>query len=267
MKSLVCLQESITKIAEEIEERREAFFATPEDTHTIHRFRTNTRSLRSHVAFIRPWQNAKQNTETQAILKELVGYTSRLRELDVFEKQARCNPDSSAELLAFCNAEASGERDKVLEALSSKRATKLFKKAMKSSKDIAWKKRYTKHDLPNSVIRARFDAMVESVGTDLANFDLFDEEQTHTIRKRAKRARYVAQANSELLGTDAVDIAKGMEAHQDGLGDICDARVNIRLIDEFLQHNLPKVVICELNLLRAQNEIFLYETLRSSIAS
>lgn len=265
MKTLVYLQGSITKTAEAIEGRREAFLANPEDTETIHRFRTNARSLRSHVAFVKPWQDAKQNTEIQEILRNIVKRTSRLRELDVFEKQARSNSDSSPELLALCKEEASRERAKVLKTLSSKRITKSFKKAMGSSKDIAWKKRYTKHGLPKEVARERFDDMVESVGADLAVLDLFDEEQTHRVRKRAKRARYVAEANGELLGADAVDIAKGMKARQDDLGDMCDARVNIRLINELLQQDLPRIVVCELNLMHAQNEMYLYETLRSSI--
>lgn len=266
MDTLACLQGSVTEKADAIEERREAFFADPADTETIHRFRTNTRALRSHVAFVKPWQNARQNAEAQALLKEIVGHTSRLRELDVFEKQACSNPSSSAELLAFCRKEAFCERAKVLEIFSSKQNTESFERAMESAKNIVWKKRYAKQGLPEDVVRARFDAMVESVGADLATLDLFDAEKTHKVRKRAKRARYVSEANAGLLGTDAVDIAKGMEAHQDDLGDVCDARANIRLIDEFLQQDLPRIVVCELKLMRAQNEVFLYGALRSSIA-
>lgn len=263
--TLAHLQDSFTRTAEAIEERREAFLANPEDTHAIHRFRTNTRSLRSHVAFVKPWQNARQNAETQAILKEIVGYTSRLRELDVFEKQARLNPEASPEFLEFCAGEAACERAKVVKTLSSKRVTKSFKRAMGQARDITWKKRYAKDGLPASVVRTRFDSMIESVKADLDALNLFDVEQTHDVRKRAKRARYVAEQNGELLGADAVGIAQGMTAHQDHLGDVCDARANIRLIDEFLQRDLPDIVVCELNLMRAQNETFLYSTLKSAV--
>lgn len=266
MKTLVCLQKSLTRTAEKIEECREAFFADPEDTKTIHHFRTNTRSLRSQVAFIKPWQNSVQNAETQAILKDIVSHTSLLRELDVFEKQARSNPDSSAKLLAFCKKEASDERARVLKVLSSKRVTKSFRRAMDLSKNVTWKGHYAKHGLSEDAVRARFDAMVDSVGTDLAGLRLWDEEQTHDVRKRAKRVRYVSEVNASILGADAVDIAKGMTAHQDDLGDVCDARANIRLINEFLQRDLPDVVVCELHLMRAQNETFLYSTLRSAVA-
>ncbi len=263
-KTLACLQESLANTARKVEEQREAFFCDPENPKTIHHFRTNTRSLRSQIAFIKPWQKSAQNAEIQAILKEVVGYTSRLRELDVFEKQARSNPDASAELLAFCKKEASDERAKVLKVLSSKRVTKLFARAMELAKNVAWKKRYAKHGLPSNAVRARFDTMIDSTRADLSGLKLWDEEQTHDVRKRAKRARYVSEVNKGILGTDAVEIAEGMTAHQDELGDICDARVNIRLINESLQRDLPQLVVWELKLMRAQNETFLYSTLRAA---
>ncbi len=263
LSTLVQLQATITRTAEAIEERREAFFATPQDVETIHRFRTNIRTLRSLIAFIKPWQDPKQNAETQAILKEVVGYTSRLRELDVLEKQVRANPDSSAKLIAFCEHEASTERAKVLKILSSKRVSKLFKKAMAAAKNIRWKRGYAKHGLPASVVRARFDALIASVKAELAVVRLSDDEQTHDVRKRAKRARYVAEYNVGILGADAVDIAKGMTAHQDYLGDVCDARANIRLMNEFLKRDLPKTVRRELKQMRAQNEDILRELLKA----
>lgn len=263
-KTLVQLQGALAGKAEEIEGRREALFANPEDIETTHRFRTRIRALRSLVAFVKPWQNAEQNAETQALLKEIVGHTSRLRELDVFEDQVCSNPGSSPELVKLCKREASAERAKVLKILKSKRVTKSFERAMDLAKHVGWKKRYVKNGLPKDVARARFDAMIESVGSDLTNLKLSDEELTHDVRKRAKRARYVAENCDDVLGADAVSIAKGMEAHQDSLGDVCDARANIRLISEFLQLDLPERVVWELNLLRAQHETYLYGMLLSS---
>ena len=67
-----------------------------------------------------------------------------------------------------------------------------------------------------------------------------------------------------LIGADAVDIAKNMTAHQDNLGAICDARVNVDLINSFDAETLPEAVAWDLALLRAQNETFLYSTLKSS---
>ncbi len=260
--TLIQLQATCTEIAEKIEDRRKAFFATPEDIETIHRFRTNTRTLRSLIAFIKPWQNAEQNAETQTILRDVVRYTSRLRELDVLVEQVRTDEDASPKLLAFCEKEAAKERAKVLKVLSSKKVSKLFARAMSSVKDIAWKKRFVKHGLPQSVVRARFDAMIESVSADLDALDLSDAERTHDVRKRAKRARYVAEHSNGILGADAVEIAEGMNAHQDSLGEVCDARANIRLIDEFLLQNPPKAVVRDLARIRAQNVDFLRDVLK-----
>lgn len=262
--TMVQLQKTISKTAETIEERRKAFFENPSDIETIHRFRTNSRTLRSLLAFIKPWQNSAQNAETQSILRDIVRHTSRLRELDVFEKQVRENSGSSPELLSFCKAEAATERSTVLQVLKSKHITKAFERSMESAKNIAWKKRILRHGLPESVVRARFDALIESVSADLAHIRLSDAEQTHDVRKRAKRARYVSEFNVGVLGTDAVEIAKDMTAHQDILGDVCDARANIRLINEFLERDLPEAIVWELTLMRAQNETFLYGTLRDN---
>ena len=70
----------------------------------------------------------------------------------------------------------------------------------------------------------------------------------------------------DILGEDAVEIAKGMMAHQDTLGDVCDARANIRLISEFLQRDLPEPVVWDLTLMRAKNETFLYSALKADEA-
>lgn len=265
--TLVQVQETFTQTAEAIEDRRRAFFAKPEDIETIHRFRTNIRTLRSFVAFVKPWQSAEQNARMQALLKEIVGYTSRLRELDVLEKHVRANPESSPKLVAFCKKEARAERSRVLKILASKRVTKMFEQAMADAKDIAWKSRFATQGLAQSVVRGRFDALIEAVGADLANVDLSNEEQTHDVRKRAKRARYVAEFNSGILGSDAVDIAKAMTAHQDALGDVCDARANIRLMSEFLQRKLPKSVARDLTRMRTQNEELLQSILSSQGAA
>lgn len=264
--TLIQLQATITRTAELIEDRRKAFFADPKDIETIHRFRTNIRTLRSFIAFIKPWQNAEQNAEIQVILRDVVRYTSRLRELDVLEKQVRANADYSPETIAFCEKEASAERARVLKILASKQVTKTFERAMSLAKSVEWKRRVVRHGLPKSVVRARFDAMIESVSADLAVVDLSDAERTHDVRKRAKRARYVAEFNEGILGSDAVEIARGMTAHQDYLGDVCDARANIRLISEFLREDLPKPVVRDLTRMRAQNEAFLSSALKAGTA-
>ena len=258
------LEDSLAMLADEVADRREAFFANPADIETIHRFRTRTRALRSLVAFVKPWQNARQNVQTQTILRDVVRYTSRLRELDVFEGQVRSDSESSPELLALCAREARTERAAVREVLISKEVSEAFGRAMYNARNVRWKKRYVERGLSQDVVRERFDALVESVRTDLADLSLSDAERTHDVRKRAKRARYVSEYNKNILGEDAELIAEGMMAHQDRLGDVCDARANIRLVGELLAQDLPEPVTWELNLMRARNEMFLYDTLKKT---
>lgn len=264
--TLIQLQATLTQVAEAIEDRHAAFFATPDDIETIHRFRTNIRTLRSLLAFIKPWQNAKQNAETQAILKEVVRHTSRLRELDVLVKQVHADQESSPKLIAFCEKEAAAERAKVLKILASKAVNESYERAIDLAKNVTWKKRYTASGLSKDVVRARFDALVESAGADIAAVKLDDAEHTHDVRKRAKRARYVAEFCTGILGEDAVEIATGMTAHQDTLGDVCDARASIRLTDEFLHQKLPKSVKRDLAQTKSQSETLLHDALEASKA-
>lgn len=261
--TLDMLQDALIHAAENVEQRRAAFFDDPRDIETMHKFRVSMRTLRSLIAFIKPWQNAAQNAKAQELLKEIVAYTSRQRELDVFEKQARLNETSSPDLLEFCRKEACSERKNVIKALSSKRLTKSFEGAIELAQSIQWKDKIAAKGIKESDVRAHFDEMVKTIQADLDGLKLSDAEQTHDVRKRAKRVRYAAENFEDILGEDAVDVAKGMTAHQDNLGDVCDARVNIELINEFLQRDLPEPVVWDLTLLRAQNEIFLCNALKA----
>ena len=259
MDTLDSLQTPLAETARAVEDHRGAFFANPNDIETNHHFRTNIRRLRSLLWFIRPWQKKDQNTEAQAILKSIVGHTSLLRELDVFQAQVRSNPDSSPELIALCRDEASLERARVIDALASRQVTESFHRAMALTQHVTWKKHFANCGLPRSMVRSRYDAMIDSFEADLEGLDLRDAENTHHVRKRAKRVRYVAELNADVLGADTVDVAKGMTAHQDDLGDICDARANIRLIEMYLRQDLPEPIRNELIRIRETNESCLNE--------
>ena len=61
-----------------------------------------------------------------------------------------------------------------------------------------------------------------------------------------------------------MQVAQEMKDRQDDLGAICDARVNIGIIDSLATEDLPEPVAWDLALLRAKNETFLYTALRDS---
>ena len=263
-KTLVSFEKVLKSGINTVLARRDDFFENPNDIETMHKFRVSIRTLRSLVAFVKPWQEASQNSAMQVDLKEIVGATSRLRELDVLCEQARSASFSSPALVSFCEEEAARERESVKKVLSCKKTEKRLERVANNAECIRWKDPYVQEGLPATQARARFDELAANLEHDLSVLDLKDVEPTHDVRKNAKRVRYVAENFSDVVGDDAAGIAKGMTAHQDNLGAICDARVNIDIINGFTGRDLPEEVAWDLALLRAQNETFLYTTLRDS---
>lgn len=263
-RTLVRLERKLEKAASDIDERMGNFAADPDDPETAHKLRVSIRTLRSLLAFVSPWQNRAQNKRLQADLKAFVSETSRLRELDVFAQQTEEAEGMSPATIAFCAEAAAEERARVVEKLSSKRMQKLLAGVIDEAHDVRWRKRVRAHGLPNEAIRARFDLLAAELKSDLTAIDLADAETTHDIRKKAKQVRYVAENFEPLIGDDAAIIAETMTAHQDNLGEICDARVNIDVIESLSSTDLDEPIAWDLALLRAQNETFLYTILRDS---
>ncbi len=263
-RTVVHMERVLGDAADAVRERLDAFLAQPDDIETMHKFRVSIRTLRSLVAFVAPWQVPSQNKSVQAELKDIVAETSRLRELDVLTEQASAMEGSSLEFVAFCSDEAAQERARVSKVLSSKRTEKRIERVRNELHDVKWRKFVNAAGLEEADIRSRFDELAKSLEDDLAALDMTDVEKTHDVRKSAKRVRYDAEKFKALIGEDAVDIAKDMTAHQDNLGAICDARVNIDIINGLDLESLPDAVAWDLALLRAQNETFLYTTLRNA---
>ncbi len=263
-KTLVQMESILAEAADTIIERLEGFYNDPNDIETMHKFRVSIRTLRSLLAFTAPWQDANQNKDVQAELKEIVGETSHLRELDVLSEQAQEMEDASAELVQFCGMQAYAEREHVMKVLASKRIVKKLNHVVEELHNVKWRKRVNAEGLESAVIRERFIEVAAELEQELAQLDLADVELTHDVRKSAKRVRYDAENFKSLIGDDAVDIAKSMTTYQDDLGAICDARVNIDIINELPLEQLPEPVAWDLSLLRARNETFLYSTLRNA---
>lgn len=263
-KTIVHMESVLGDAADTVDARLKAFYENPDDIETMHKFRVSIRTLRSLLAFTSPWQNPRQNKDAQADLKALVAETSRLRELDVLTEQAQAMEGASPELVSFCESQASEERKSVMDALKSKKAAKRLANVISELHDVKWRKEVNASGIDVKEVRARFDELAASLQGDLAALDIADVEKTHDVRKSAKRVRYDAEKFKALLGDDAIDIAKNMTAHQDDLGAICDARVNIDIINGLSTDELPEPVAWDLALLRAQSETFLYTTLRNA---
>ncbi len=260
-KTLSTIEKVLRTGSDTVAERLAAFQEDPDDIETMHKFRVSIRTLRSLAAFVRPWQDKRQNACVNDELRSVVRLTSRQRELDVLAEQCAERPDSSEELVSFLREAAAAERKRVMKALASKKTRKSLARVGKELSDVSWRPRIVHDGLDPSEMRARFDALASALANDLAALDLADVERTHDVRKRAKRVRYNAEKFSDIIGGDAVGIAKDMTAHQDNLGAICDARVNIDIVNSFLEQDLPPEISRELALLRTENEDYLRDTL------
>ena len=262
-KTLVKMEGTLLRCAEAVRANADAFLAEPGDIETMHRLRVSIRTLRSLVVFVRPWQDAQQNAAMQENLKAVVAETSRQRELDVLAEQAAEADFGSEALVGFLLEQAALERERVQEVIRSKKTERRIERVRKEAEHVRWKRAVRQAGLPAAEVRARFDQLADKLRADMEGLDLADVEPTHDVRKDAKRVRYAAENFKGLIGEDAPAIAKSMTAHQDNLGAVCDARVNIDIINGFAALDVPEPVAWELALLRAQNETFLYSTLRS----
>ena len=263
-KTLSDVEDILQAKAADVQSRLDAFFADPDDIETAHKLRVSIRTLRSLVAFVSPWQKRSQNKAIQNDLRDVVLRTSRLRELDVFAQQAAEEENVTPEFVEFCYGKAAGERKHTITVLSSKKTKRHLKHAFEQIGHIAWRSDVRSHGLGVAEMRESFDSLIAKTEEELATLDLTDVERTHHVRKQAKRARYDAENFGALIGEDTLGIAKSMTDHQDNLGAICDARVNIALADAFLAENPPESVAWDLTLFRAKNETFLYTTLREA---
>lgn len=261
-KPLVFMESVLGSSADAVQTRLDAFLASPEDIETMHKFRVSIRTLRSLLAFVSPWQNPKQNKAAQADLKSIVAVTSRLRELDVLASEASAMAGVSPVSVGHLQDAAAHERAYVISRLTSKRVARQMKSALRELHSVKWRKDIEASGLAPDAIRKHFDGLADDLRGRLDALDIADAEATHDVRKAAKRVRYDAEQFKAFIGDDAAAIAKGMTAHQDDLGAVCDARVNIDLINELFDDGLPSPVAWDLALLRARSETFLYTTLR-----
>lgn len=259
--NLVAFEEVLRSGAEAVDARLRAFLENPSDPETMHKFRVSIRTLRSLAAFVAPWQKASQNKKLQLRLRTVVRWTSRLRELDVLCGQAAELVPANEELCAAIAQARDEERARVQKRLASKRCANLLSGAYDLIRDTAWKGSVKRGGLSRKAIRARFERLLGCLEDAMAALDAADAEATHDVRKDAKRVRYSAENFGAFLDEGAVTVAKRMVKMQDGLGAVCDARVNLAIIDGFPRKKLSEQANAALDALRAQNAAFLEQAL------
>jgi CHAD domain-containing protein len=108
--------------------------------------------------------------------------------------------------------------------------------------------------LRTSELTKHYQNLYEAYRSELTVLDYNNPTATHTARKHAKLLRYVSKYLSYTTGQDSSDTQERMHSIQDKLGEICDIRTTIILIQSFLDKKLSKTTKSELLELQEQEK-------------
>ncbi|MBO4365866.1 MAG: CHAD domain-containing protein [Eggerthellaceae bacterium] len=239
-KTLVKIEHTLADAAKRVQTNMDAFLETPEDVEALHDFRVSIRTLRSELAFVEPWQRKAQNKFMQKQLRDLVVETSRLRELDVLSETVNGSDYACEELTALCDKMRRKECTKLTSVIGTKKMRKDTRKLLKKFNKIEWRDDVERFGLPEEEVASNFELMVINFEADYLGADYRNVKATHALRKNAKRVRYTSRDFANIIGEAAEGVPATMEQVQDELGALCDARVNLDLIDSMPRKKLSE---------------------------
>lgn len=245
--TLLGLEDAFAHAARRVWKSRKRFLSRPDDPKRLHAFRISIRTMRSLLSFAEPFQGTSWNGSLQKDLRSMVRQTSRLRDLDVLcdrareasglvaeplsegAKEPQLPTDSSASGLAAEGLEAvlvqmrDKERDRVVAALGGRRLRRAARRVRRLGKNVMWCKRVEREGLAKKDLRTRFFELVAVFQSDCEDLDPSDFAALHSLRKKAKLLRYVANELGPLVGEEARELVGQMASLQDELGSVCDA--------------------------------------------
>lgn len=229
---LIEVERQLTRAAKRIEDAWEALDDHPKDPEALHRFRVALRKARALVAFCKPFAKHRQAEQVDTSLALLQHATSFLRELDTLcvHMDEVGGTGTNLALSALVRQATDEERTRLLSYLRRRNTQRVMKEALHELRRLRWRSNLESFGLGADEVRARFDEMARDAWSLFAKLDLADDDDTHEVRKRMKRVRYVAEALESLLDED--ELAQGRQGKelQDALGVICDARVNLHIM-------------------------------------
>ena len=246
---------------ETVERRLEDFLADPDDVETVHRLRISIRTLRSLLAFVSPLLKRRRHRILQDDLRSVVIETSRLREYDVLLRQVRALDVPYGELAEKIAGLRELERNHVVDVMRGRHTRRALRRVRKALARLPWRDSVRDAGVSRADVREIFRDLVCVVDEGYAVVDRSDADAVHTLRKRAKRVRYVSESFAGLLSEGAAAEGRRMKGVQDLLGDICDARVNVAMAGEFPAEGLSDEARRALETLIARNQALLDEFL------
>ena len=200
-----------------------------EDPEGVHQARVATRRLRSDLRTFAPLLDDGWRVRTRAGLRRLTDALGAVRDLDVLETHlaaatdaAGVDPDGADIVLAaLCEQRLRTHQDLVVE-IDDDRTGALVDELRAAAADpptTASALEPARRRL-RPLVRRPWRKLARAVA-DLGNEP--DMAELHSVRLLAKRARYAAEAVTEVYGRDARRFATAMRAIQDVLGDMNDA--------------------------------------------
>lgn len=231
--TLVSMEQAFARAGERIETNARGLMDSPEDPEALHQYRVSLRIARSLLAFAKPYLRRAQWSQTNDLLKDLQGQTSKLRELDVMigeleGGEASGCPDA-AKLQSACTRRRVRMRGRFFERFTGEETRGQLRQVTGLLGHVEWRGPVESEGVTEQELRERYLGFAETYLKDLEQCDFADAEATHAIRKRAKMQRYVAREFSAVLGKDCGEVGAQAKSTQTLLGELCDARVNLGL--------------------------------------
>lgn len=248
---LIAMEDTLSSGFERVMKRFDGFLKDPDDPDSVHDLRVSIRTLRSLIYFVKPFQKKSQNTRIQTALRETVIELSRIRELDVMLEEAQ-NVDVDLSPLAsgimpprklddVLFEKRDAEKKRIIRSFSRRKNISRMKMLEKDISSITWRDSIEKNGIGEEDLMKRAADITASFRKEYEALETADVEETHSVRKKAKRIRYIHSCFESLLGS-VPGITDEMKSVQDKLGALCDARVNISMLEEIMhEKNLSEV--------------------------
>ncbi len=203
------------------------------DDEDVHQARVATRRLRSHLRAFAPLLDERWATALREELGWLGGVLGGVRDADVLldrleGRASRLPPEDRAgavRLLERLRTQRARARDELLGALRSPRYTALLDRLVDAARQPRVRRPIVDEpdrEMLRDVVRRSWRHLRDAVD---ALPETPDDAALHAVRKRAKRARYAAEAVEPAFGKPARALARSVTELQDVLGEHQDAVV------------------------------------------
>ncbi|MBB6124880.1 CYTH and CHAD domain-containing protein [Sphingobium subterraneum] len=214
----------------------EDILLTDSDRSAVHQARVALRRLRSALRLFRPMVKGRRHDRFAHDLQWLTRILGRARDIDVLLSEEL--PTDIQVLLHEARRKAYAD---VRAALESPRVRLLMIELTEWTETGRWRSKAKCRDLRDTPVatfaRERLDALFHNLGHDGHHLDDMDEEERHTLRKKAKRLRYSTEFFASLYDAgktrkQCVRFLAALEELQDRLGALTDRSMRQALFDE-----------------------------------